>query len=85
MSSLEDKKHTDLNQPDDGNEQEPKENEDVDFTELRKFERRTLKDRRRLWNNRNYKKSNKRYHQRRCGKDRRDGYKSKDDLGKYIP
>ncbi len=51
----------------------------------RKFERRTLRDRRNPFRKSNYKGSERRYRIRRSGKDRRGGEWLKDDLGKNIP
>ncbi len=59
--------------------------EELSETEQRKFGRRTLRDRRRPWGNQNRKGSDRRYHKRRSGKDRRKDEQTEDDLGKHIP
>jgi hypothetical protein len=49
------------------------EDQEKDSSEHRKHERRSLKDRRRLWGNPKYKGPERRYHLRKLVKDRRDG------------
>jgi hypothetical protein len=58
---------------------------DTDRPEHRKYERRTLKDRRNPWKKNNYKGPERRYHTRRSGKDRRKINRTADDLAHYIP
>ncbi|MDO8282610.1 MAG: hypothetical protein Q7U10_08330 [Thermodesulfovibrionia bacterium] len=56
-----------------------------DKSELRKFDRRTWRDRRRVWKNKNYKGPERRKtRKRRCSFDRR-GVPIPDELGKNIP
>ncbi len=51
----------------------------------RKFDRRTLTDRRRPGAKSNYKGPERRYHNRRSGTDRRGDFGPKDDLRGYFP
>jgi hypothetical protein len=50
----------------------------------RKYPRRSLKDRRRIWIDHNYKGPQRRYHFRRLKNDRREEDKTEDDLKNHF-